>query len=362
MSSYSSVLWLWRVTNQPDKMPDKTPEPKSETCNFRSSGATDVISYSSVLWIVHMWCATWLMCVACRICYVWHDSLICGTWLMSHDMTHDLLLCVMCGTLSYVGHDSWITLFHMWDMIHESRHDSRPIAMCGVCDPFICGTWFMSQDMTHDLLLCVVCVTLSYVGHDSWITLFHMWDMVHESHSLICGTWFVRVTWWYDALLRMIWLFRVCGIVTWRTDMMTWRTVVCDMTDSCVWHDDMTHCCVWHDNYECVILVMCVTWLVYVCPTHNVMFNAGVCVCVWLRNVHTYMPIYRVYECICIYIYICTYEHIYTYVYIWVHICIHICINIYIYLYIYIYGFINLYVSIYIYKFAYIHIYISMRI
>jgi len=98
---------------------------------------------------------------------VWHDSSICGTWLMQMwDMTHllawyNLFMCVtrlidICDmTHSYVWHDSFMCvtwLIHMWDMTHLLTWYN--LFMCDATHSYV---W-------HDLFMCV-----------TW--LIHMWDM-----------------------------------------------------------------------------------------------------------------------------------------------------------------------------------------
>jgi len=83
----------------------------------------------SHVWMSHVTCMNeswhtceWLMCDTRRC--VWHDSFICGPWLMHMcDRTH-----------SYVWHDSCICvtgLIHMYDMTHS----------CVWHDSFICAAW-----------------------------------------------------------------------------------------------------------------------------------------------------------------------------------------------------------------------------
>jgi len=106
--------------------------------------------------------------------YVWHDSLICATWL-THvcDMTH-----YMCDTTdSYLWHDSLICV-----------------------DWLICVTRLAhSCDVTH--YMCDM--TDSYVWHDphmgvTWLT--HSCDMTHSMRGTCrrkdAGAWSGLKTWW----------------------------------------------------------------------------------------------------------------------------------------------------------------------
>ena len=82
--------------------------------------------------------------------YVWHDSLICVTWLIYMcDMTH-----------SYVWHDSFICvtwLIHMCDMTHSGVWP----------DSFICVAWVVDF-VTHS---CVVThCYVEFVTHSSYVT------------------------------------------------------------------------------------------------------------------------------------------------------------------------------------------------
>jgi len=100
---------------------------------------------------------------------VWHDSLICVTWLTHMcDMTH-----------SYVWHDSLICvtwLPHMCDMTQSYvRHDS-----------LICVTWLTHMcDLTH-----------SYVWHDSLIELpTSTRTSLSRAITYVCRESFMSVTW-----------------------------------------------------------------------------------------------------------------------------------------------------------------------
>jgi len=77
--------------------------------------------------------------------YVWHDSVICMTWLIHVcDMTH-----------TYVWHDSFICVtwnIHMCDMTHSSVWHDSFVQVTQV-------TW----------LICMCDMTHSYVWHDSFI-------------------------------------------------------------------------------------------------------------------------------------------------------------------------------------------------
>ena len=145
--------------------------------------------------------------------YVWHDSIICVTWL-THvcDMTHS---CVQI----YI---SWTTkeqpvLLKCWHVIVQ--HDS-----------LICVTWLIHiWDLTHSCVWhdSLMCVASFFINHQTAIRFSrqltsHMCDMNH-----------VRV--WHDS-----------------PTCVTWLTHMCDMTHPYVWH--MTHSYVWHDS------LMHVTW------------------------------------------------------------------------------------------------------
>jgi len=145
----------------------------------------------SYVWHDPCICVTWLIhrCDMTHSC-AWHDSFICAAWhyfcvrryscvgvspwLVS--MTWLVYTCICVGWLSSclrhetftrVWHDSFICgtwLIHMWDM--------TLIYMCSVT-LYLCGTRMISVlcDMTH-----------SNVGHDSFICVTwrtRMWDMTH---------------------------------------------------------------------------------------------------------------------------------------------------------------------------------------
>jgi len=182
---------------------------------------------------------------------VWHDSLICVTWLIHMwDMTHscvwhDSLMCVASFFINaqtairfsrqstshtcdmthlYVWHDSpicvnWLT--HMCDMTHSCMwHDSLICAMfCFINDKTtIRSTQQLSSRMCH--------VTHSYVWHD----------------SPICVTWLTHV---YDTTRSYAWHLLhkwqneqdSAAQSNWHVTCVTWLTHMCDMTHPHVWHD-----------------------------------------------------------------------------------------------------------------------------
>jgi len=136
--------------------------------------------------------------------YVWHDSVICLTWLIYMFVAQNWLGILRENLTEDLYHTVMSTLTSVW-LIHE-------------CDMTQSHVW-------HDSILCVTKLshmcdrTHSYVWQDLlvWVTwLIHMREM---THSHVWQDWFTCVTW----LIHM-----------------------CDMTQSCVWHDSF----------------MCVTWLI----------------------------------------------------------------------------------------------------
>ena len=97
----------------------------------------------------------------------------------------------------------------------------------------------------HVLFQCV-CVTHSYVWHDSFICACVTWLI----HTCTCDVTHSYVYAWHDSFVcvRVAWLIHMC---------------MRDMTHSCVY--------VWHDSFICV----CVTWLIRVCTcdvTHSYVY------------------------------------------------------------------------------------------
>jgi len=127
-------------------------------------------------WIFHMWDMThlllWQYVRRCSVAfsfyhilevcdmthwYVWHDSFTCGTWLFRMWDIHDSSIC---GTwLIYLGNMfDFVPLPFLFYQIWEVRDMTHWYVWN---DLFTCGTWLM---YTWDM-------SLSYVGHDSFITL-----------------------------------------------------------------------------------------------------------------------------------------------------------------------------------------------
>jgi len=102
---------------------------------------------------------------------VWHDSLICATWLTHMcDMAH-----------SHVRHDSftWATwLVHMCDMKYEHVRNKQRLTTLGVGawpDSFTCATWIV------------------HMWHDSIGGRNHQADCECVTHLFTSETWFICV-------------------------------------------------------------------------------------------------------------------------------------------------------------------------
>jgi len=204
--------------------------------------------------------------------YMWHDRLICVSWLIYVcDMTH-----------SYVWHDRLICV---WSCIYGVWYDS-----------FIRVTWLIHVQYVSGS--CAVCdmtrlgrgMDYLHVWHDSciWVTwLIHAYDVTH-------------LYVWHDACIRVTWLIYICDmthlymwhdpfIYMWHeslTYLHMWHdSFICEMTHSCVLYKsfiyakwlihayDVTHLYmwransyVWHDSFVCVteILHICVRWLLHI--------------------------------------------------------------------------------------------------
>ena len=129
---------------------------------------------------------------------VWHDSIICVTWLIH--------ICAM--THSYAWHDSFICL-HVCDMTHSYVcHDSficAPWFICVCAVTHSCVTWLFQ--MWNDSFMCDAYIrkmTHSYICRDSFICgtglkkilrtpyVWHdAWDVSHD--SFICVPWLIHM-------------------------------------------------------------------------------------------------------------------------------------------------------------------------
>jgi len=157
-----------------------------------------------VTWLTHT--CTWLIRRASAAAVIaLHDSFIRVTWLIrralaaatleSHyswlthtcDITHDSIIVVTClirGTLAaptLESHDSWLT--HMCDMTHDS-------IICVTC--LIRGTLAAATLESHDsFILCDVNNSSRVSSSDTWSTdCFDTYKMTHD--SIICVTWLIR--------------------------------------------------------------------------------------------------------------------------------------------------------------------------
>jgi len=214
--------------------------------------------------------------------YAWHCSLICDIWHKWHDPLCDMTLLYM------------MMIWRMCDptysyMIHAVWHDS-----------LICVTWLIDLwnvcDMTHsyvirvprrvsvrDVTRSLVWHMHSYVWHDSLMGvtwLIYMCDMTHS----FCV--------WYeckDMFMCVTWLIRVCSMT--RLHGVTRLIHMCDITHSYQWHDScicetrrvhmfytsvhMCHVwhglsvCAWHGSLICDVcddicdMTHYVTWLTH---------------------------------------------------------------------------------------------------
>jgi len=130
--------------------------------------------------------ASWLLpkC-ALRHSYVWHDSFICVTWLIS--------ICMCDMTHSYVWHDSFLYICVTW-LIHMCGMTHSWMYVCH--DSFICVTWpLRCIIIIMSVRRACTCDTIHlYVWHNSFtcVTWFiHMWAHVHSyvrTYVFICVT------------------------------------------------------------------------------------------------------------------------------------------------------------------------------
>jgi len=139
-----------------------------------------------------------------QVVRVWHDSLMCVTWLTR-----------VCDILTRVRDVPHLCVWH---------------------DSLVCVTWLVYVcDMTHCTRVCAV------------------WQSCAGS---VCVTWLTRVCdmtrsrVWHDVFVCVTWLIYVCDMThcacecaVWLSCAgsvcVTWLTRVCDMTHSCVWHDSL---------------------------------------------------------------------------------------------------------------------------
>jgi len=224
---------------------------------------------------------------------VWHDSLICVTWLVH-----------MCGT-NHVTTSRCVTrcrthVTHQRVMSHISTRHVTPIIRRVWHDSLICVVWITSQrwDAWHDTFICVShrCVT--------WHV--YMWAMRDTTHLYargwriyICGMNHLKTL---LCVTRHLYMRGGGGsgritILRESFTCVTWRIHMRGMTHLYVWHDSfalwhdlficvawlmhivarlihmcgMTHSYVWHDSFICVAwLIHIVAWLIHTCGmTHS---------------------------------------------------------------------------------------------
>jgi len=188
--------------------------------------------------------------------YVWHDSLLCVTWLIYMcDMTH-----------WYVWHDTCICVtwhMHMCDMTHwYVWHDS-----------FMCDMTRNPQShfsMLSGISSKVVCV---WERHELFILatwLIHSCDMTHSTHARVWHDSFMCVTWHriYDrsSPCCLAWPIHMCGMthlyarhnsficVTWHGPHSL--TPPCSLAFPRKWRVCV---CVWQNSF------VCVTCLIHAC-------------------------------------------------------------------------------------------------
>jgi len=153
--------------------------------------------------------------------YVWHDSFLHVTWLVSRrDMTH-----------SCVGPD--LFFFVPWERVLS------------------CWSVIVQCDMTH-----------FYVWHDSLLYVTWLIPMCNMTHFCGCheNTFSAAEVW--------SWVFPMCNMshsYKWHDDSctcVTWLIFVCAMTHPHVWRDFF-----WHAPWECVLCCWSSdeTWLIYIC-------------------------------------------------------------------------------------------------
>ena len=167
-----------------------------------------------VTWRFHIW----RMCDPTHsymIHAVWHESLICVTWLIDlWSVWHDSLISEMCVT--------WLTLM---------SYECQDMVLCVTWLDRLCGICFHTCDMTHlwawhDSFTCVTWLILSACVM-SVKTCSCVWR-----DSFVCAAWLVYAE-WQDSFICVTWLIHI---------------------------NDVTHVYVWHDVFTCVIRVfMCVT-------------------------------------------------------------------------------------------------------
>jgi len=251
------------------------------SCHWRHHSRVWRDWYSCVTWLIHVCDMIWSHVFVMTHSHAWYDSFTCA-W-------H--ILC------SYV---TW--LIHNCDMIHSRVWN----------DPFTC-VW-------HDSFTCVWHDRISCVWHDSFT----------------CVTWLLHIC--------VAWLILMCDMppshVCHDLFARAWRhsfTRVRHGSFACVWHDPFTH--VWRDWFTCVRhlhvcewLVICVTWVIYMCDMTHTMCQ------------HTKAPLHfpvivgalefiagnsfgllqfvgRLRSSIHICMYTDMYMYIYMYIYIYIYIC-----------------------------------------
>jgi len=225
------------------------------------------------LWLdsFHMWDMT-LRVVSLKLAlffigcfYLWRDSFICVTWL-----------------ISYVGHDSSSGVFEVGSLLYRLfLFVTWLIHMCDMTH-FMCVTWLFEWCLWSWLsslsVFLIWAVTHSYVWRDS----FHVCDVTLRVVSLKLALLFVGCFYlWRDSFICVTWLisyvgrdsssgvFEVGSLLYRLFLFVTWLIHMCDMThficgtwlfEWCLWSwlsslsvvfiCDVTHSYVWHDSFH----------------------------------------------------------------------------------------------------------------
>jgi len=161
--------------------------------------------------------------------WVWHDALICVTWLvyvcnMSH-VVNNIVLRLLHDSCAW--HDSFMCV--TW-----------PIHVCGVTHSWVWHNSFISGDA----FMCATCDMTHTPGDlvlETAARRAHVCDMTHSCvwhDSFMCMTWLIQicVTLGNEVLMRVTWL--VC---------VTWLIPVHDVTHACVLCDSFIRMTCGHD-------------------------------------------------------------------------------------------------------------------